>query len=57
MSEESTLWIVAEDISPTTPVQGERRSRDMGGGFGSRVAEEQTGMRLNEVELSIEINV
>ena len=90
MSEESTLWIVAE--AEPDAVEGERATRDTGGGYGQKLvekvktlerkripidavalkaqmngllkvvgelfeqAENQTGMKLNEVELSVEIN-
>jgi hypothetical protein len=90
MSKESTIWIVAEEISEST--SGARDSIDTGGGFGSEVtekittivkkrvpidvlalktqmssllkvvgdlfdqAEQQTGMKLSEVQLSVEIN-
>jgi hypothetical protein len=92
MSEESTIWIVAEEISESGSLSGARESVDTGGGFGSRVtekvttiihkrvpidalalkaqmggllkvvgdlfdqAEQQTGMKLSEVQLSVEIN-
>ncbi|NJK52107.1 MAG: hypothetical protein HC936_03485 [Leptolyngbyaceae cyanobacterium SU_3_3] len=92
--ETSTVWIVTEvEASETIEVrQGERSSRDMGGGFGQRVTEQvttivrkrmpldalalksqmngllkvvgelfdqasqQSGLLLDEVELSVEIN-
>jgi hypothetical protein len=92
MSEESTVWIVVEEISESASVSGARESVDTGGGFGSRVtekvmtivkkrvpidavalkaqmsgllkvvgdlfdqAEQKTGMKLSEVEVSVEIN-
>jgi hypothetical protein len=93
MSEESTIWIVAEEITESSNVSGARDSIDTGGGFGLKVsekvtsiftkkrvpldavalksqmsgllkvvgdlfnqAEEQTGMKLSEVQLSVEIN-
>lgn len=92
MSEESTIWIVAEEITESRNASGARDSIDTGGGFALKVsekvtsiftkrvpldavalksqmsgllkvvgelfnqAEEQTGMQLSEVQLSVEIN-
>ncbi|HEY9671501.1 MAG TPA: hypothetical protein V6D11_08665 [Waterburya sp.] len=92
MSEESTIWIVAEEIAESTSASGARDSIDIGSGFGAKVtekvttivqkrvpidavalkaqmggllkvvgdlfnqAEQQTGMKLSEVQLSVEIN-
>ncbi|MBD1806280.1 hypothetical protein H6F98_12565 [Microcoleus sp. FACHB-SPT15] len=92
MSEESTIWIVAEEISESTSVSGAKESVDIGGSLRGKVsekvttvvtkrvpidavalkaqmsgllkvvgelfdqAEQQSGMKLNEVQLSVEIN-
>jgi hypothetical protein len=92
MSEESTIWIIAEEITESNSVSGAKRSIDVGGSLSSQVsekvtkiaskrvpidvialkaqmsgllkvmgelfeqAEQQSGMKLNEVELSVEIN-
>lgn len=95
MTDENTLWIVAETEETEEPVEGRRDgTRDMGGGFGTRRAIDAvqklgkrkrvpldakalktqmegmlavvnelfdqattpTGLQLNEVELSVEIN-
>ena len=92
MSEESTIWIIAEEITESNSVTGAKGSIDVGGSLSSKVsekvtkiaskrvpidvialkaqmsgllkvmgelfdqAEQQSGMKLNEIELSVEIN-
>jgi len=92
MSEESTIWIIAEEITESNSVTGATRGIDVGGSLSSQVsekvtkiaskrvpidvialkaqmsgllqvmgdlfdqAEQQSGMKLTEVELSVEIN-
>lgn len=34
MAEDSTIWVITEDIPEVTSVEGERGSEDTGGGFG-----------------------
>ena len=92
MSEESTIWIIAEEITESNSVSGVTRGSGVGGSSSSQVsekvtkiaskrvpidvialkaqmggllqvmgdlfdqAEQQSGMKLNEVQLSVEIN-